>query len=578
MAAAHNGFPARIGRWFSNAENKKAFFSFAFFGLFLVSLAYSFPITRYGDSCEYVLATESIALDGTIEFSPAQLVRHALIKPPETDCPSGAAVVTGLDGKRYWGIHSLYYSLIAAPFFLLFSYQGYYVLNALFLVLTAAMIYGHLRRHNQASTALVLAFAFVFFSAAFTYFFWIHTETIGLFLATAFVYFATGKKYLLSSAFLGLLVAIRPPAAIFFIYVAYLVYRDSRKLNELLPRLASNGAAMAATAAPQFLMNLAIFGSINPLLGSGLASLSFINPGELVLGLVDPATGLLWFYPLVLLALLNYRRIDDTVILAFCSLAFLAAFLSNIAYYTHQVGWRYLNVIYPLLIFASGSIDLSKSKNLLLLGFAILATSSLIIAPIDNSESMSVDVRPFLPAKVFSALGYTYDPVVFKMSSLELSPSVMATNYYADGWFGPGSAKILVAQEIPDNELVLEVSPIISPMEVTLSSYSHSEQYGLESTAFQNLSFRFADADRASNRRWGDLFKTYYVIRLTPSDYSVPAASGLLPYYEFNSSNKTVMFMMRTDVDSRKLAVRVRAIYAGGKPIFRNKYLINIHE
>ncbi|RQD80423.1 hypothetical protein D5R95_08780, partial [Methanosalsum natronophilum] len=152
----------------------------------LITMAYTAPVHRWGDSSTYYMQISSISEDYDIEYRPEDIQRA--INNKFDDLPAGLYMIKTDDGRYYYG-KEYSYALFAAPLYSLLGVNGILVFNAFLFWLMILMGYLHLRRTNTDLIALCLSSAFFLISTAFVYIFWIHPEVYNMFLITAGIFF-----------------------------------------------------------------------------------------------------------------------------------------------------------------------------------------------------------------------------------------------------------------------------------------------------------------------------------------------------------------------------------------------------
>lgn len=179
--------------------------------------------TVIGDEATYIAASESIAFDGDLLFSPRDYYRFHRIwnQPPE------GVILQSADGGRhlYYG-KPFYYPLFLAPFVRLSPLHGPFVANALLFVLAALLAWRALRRPLGKTAPLWVA-CYLFCSVAFVYVFWVHADLFMACLVAIALALAWGPPaaterreaamWLMVGALLAVVSYSRPVYAVLFI-------------------------------------------------------------------------------------------------------------------------------------------------------------------------------------------------------------------------------------------------------------------------------------------------------------------------------------------------------------------------
>ncbi len=429
----------------------------------LLGAALAVPATRYGDASEYVMATLSVVFDRDLVHEERDVVRATALRPAGTDIPAGLQLVQTRDGVYRFGGHTIYYPILAAPFYVVFGYRGFYVLNAL--LFWAVLVV--LARHYGSSAGLPVALAALVPSAAFCYLFWTTPENAILcFVALSLFAWERGRS-LLSGASLGVASAMKFPLALFV--VALLLGRRERLswrgggrfvagfLLLFLPQLAYNLGSLKCVHAtfltPSDSSTFMYFRARVPYCEGfrpakdvrvmhRWTDTSHLSVERVVGSLIDPSMGLVWFYPMTLycLAMSPWRR--RQIALVAVSLACLAVFCSVQRLFTHQVGLRALNYLYPALLFLPDQGRVRGAVPRLLMGWAVLWGATFAAFPLSNSIDQ-VDRKPLLAHRAWVSARARLDRRFFFERHL-LSPRLAATNTYADGWTVGGRTATIV--------------------------------------------------------------------------------------------------------------------------------------
>ncbi len=380
---------------------------------------------RCGDAGDYVMMAASIAEDGDLYYAPGDLSRILTERPLGTDFPAGMFLLRNESGTCYVGGHSFYYPAVAAAFFKVFGFFGFHVLNALLWAGTVLFLAKHLARSMGIRRGWVLAVIGLWFSAAYDYVLWQTPATWMLFLSSGFLFFFLRRRYLISGVFLGLAAASQFPL-VFWIFLPLLELARGKIWTRHVLILC--GAAVLCFL-PQLLYYRMVFGTAHAAwldFGTGARFLyyPFQFPGQeqfdraahsvvfarfsrathfriqdLFTSLVSPRIGLLWFYPLSVFAMWRMVRERRGATLMLAAFSILVAFCTAGKLESHQVGLRYLNPIYPALLFGFRSME-PKRLDRLLIALAIIFGLTFALFPRANSaenyqEKMTVGTMLF---------------------------------------------------------------------------------------------------------------------------------------------------------------------------------------
>ncbi|HTQ78988.1 MAG TPA: hypothetical protein VMM92_03250, partial [Thermoanaerobaculia bacterium] len=422
----------------------------------MLAFCLAMPLLRVGDAADYILATESLRYDGDLLYTHEDLVRHLALKPADFDSPAGLHTAVGRDGRVYLGAHhSFYYSAAALPFYVLFGYRGFLLCNGLFYLLFALCLYWHLRRANPPWAAWIWLLLALLFSASWTYVGWIHTEVFYMALLGFFMYLWKSGRPVWAALPLGLAAAAQPILGI--VALGFLLYSAGR--HRKVQELSGIALVFALAAAPQVLFNLYAFGHLHPFLGTASVSWHYVSLARFVRAWLDPAAGVLWFYPAVVVALLEIPRTWRSAMVVAWALAVVLASGVSVAWFSHQVGLRYGSYVFPLLLFLVERVDLLRPRALAGWSFVVFAGTSLAINPIGNS-AMSPRDKTFLPFQLARELpGYRENRDV-RWSRLHiLGASTGLSAIGEDGWIpGAEPVEVWIAQR-PFGPLELTVEP-----------------------------------------------------------------------------------------------------------------------
>jgi len=391
------------------------------------------------------MTTESIIYDHDLVYDKAVDLKRTLERKPVTfDTPGGLQPMKHTrDGKVRFGLHSFYYPLAAAPFYLAFSvfgktfsYYGFYFFNALMFFSCILMGFLFLREKNDEKSALIASTLFFLLSASMTYVLWIHSEMLMLFLVTAYLFFWHKKRYIFSALFIGFAAGVKLPMLALLLPFWYELVFSKREYKKALLCLVITIAVLS----PQIFYNIYYLGAFNAVVQAGGASMRFITLSTVMGSFISPFYGLLWFYPMVALAIINMERRIKNYLLLFSAVLIVTAMNSTVNLVSHQVGLRYLMFIYPLFLFITGKINFNI-RNKILIVLSIFIIAGVVINPINNSQAPFPDLPwkfTYLPYKVSRyILDIKGNPEVDFNYSTRLGPSVAVIGPY---WNVAGSA------------------------------------------------------------------------------------------------------------------------------------------
>jgi hypothetical protein len=432
------------------------------------------PLMRLGDASDYILTTESLWFDHDLKLTEADLARHALRKPVWFDSPRGLETVAGRDGNRYLGLwHSFYYPLFAVPFYAVFGYRGFYLANGALFCLTAFCLLRHSRRFNGPTTALSWMFAALLFSAALGYVAWIHPETFLMAAVALFAFFYRRGNRVIAAVFLGIAVGAQPILAGIALPIAVLeLFRRPRWRTAL-----SEIAAFLAFALPQYLMNLAKLGVVHPMLTTHVVGASFVDPTLILRSFIDPAAGIVWFYPAIVLAVFFARW--DAVTIAFCAAAVLTIVAGGTSsvWYSHQIGYRYGSYVFPLFLLAVDRVSFAGWRGTLGSLFVLFSGTGLLVNAVGNSISTNVDEKLLLPYRVIRKLPIYREELSITWNRMhKIAPAVGATAIWDDGWIPSNTWLTMMFVSMPDGPVRLDLeAPSGSPTRLTVRTESNRD-------------------------------------------------------------------------------------------------------
>jgi hypothetical protein len=514
----------------------------------LIAFTLVAPLVRLGDASDYILTTESLLYDQDLRYEAGDTTRHLGLKPYDLDSPAGLRTIKGLDGHQYLGLwHSFYYSALAVPFYALFSYRGFLVLNALLLFVTALLLQTHLRRWNGPGPAWAFTILALGFSAAPNYLLWIHTETLQLALMAGFMFLWRREKIYPAALVLGVAIGAQTSFAVLApLFLGLLLFEKRR----LVPVVIA-GAVVVAGAAPQLLANVLLAGALNPMAASGLVGPKYFSLDRVIRGLFDPAMGLLWFYPAIVPSLLLAPKGLWKRVALVAPVAIIVATTFSVGFVSHQVGLRYGNYVFPLVLFAVEQVRFEGIRMALSWMFVVLSGLGLLVNPLGNSVTMDINGKWFLPHQVARRLpGYSEDLTILWTRTTKLSGNVGIVPGWPDGWIAGGTpAKVMVMSVPPGDSLHIGVFAWFGP--------------GL----VQQQSLRI---ETLGGTVYDDLLPagvgTMIIVPLGPSDVlrASPDALGIC-IFTLSAAPWVPMETKTNEGDPRRLGVRVDEISIGGQ-------------
>lgn len=259
-------------------EKANIFIYLIFIFFFLASLFLNLPAIHNGflcaDQAVYFAMTQSIALDGDLEYTTKDLARYYYSFDAG---PQGIFLKKAKDGRIFYA-KSFAYSLFAAPFIRLFGVNGFLVFHSFLLFLILFLGKRYLSLNNPEGLSLGVTLTFLFASIACIYYFWISPDFFNLSLiffilflwlykiqiqkraiepASSFLekFFRSDKTDYVASLLLGFATFSKPPNAI--LLAPLLLY-------QLFHRRLSRALIMAII----FIFSVALFFGANYLLTS----------------------------------------------------------------------------------------------------------------------------------------------------------------------------------------------------------------------------------------------------------------------------------------------------------------------
>jgi hypothetical protein len=440
-------------------ERRLEYAPFLLLSTAVLAFCLAMPLLRVGDAADYVLGTESLWFDHDLRYTREDLLRHLDLKPAGFDSPAGLHTAVGRDGAVWLGAHhSFYYSVVALPFYAAFGYRGFYLANGFLFCLFALCLYWHLRRFNAAPTAWAWLLLALVFSASWTYVAWIHAEVFYMALVGFALYLWRSGRPVWAALPLGLAAGAQPILALLLPGILFLVWQE-RPRPQRWREIAAMAAVLALAALPQELFNLYAFGRLHPMLGTETVGWGYVSWGRFVRSWLDPAAGIVWFYPAIGVALLEAPRNRRTGVLVLSALVVILGSGVSIAWFSHQVGLRYGSYVFPLFLFLVEKVDLARPRALLAWCAVVFAGTGLAINPIGNS-AMSPREKTFLPfALARQVPGFRENRDVLWNRLVHLGPSVAVEDLWPDGWIPGGEEVTCQIAARPLGAVELTVAP-----------------------------------------------------------------------------------------------------------------------
>ncbi len=215
-----------------------------------------------GDESTFLAMTESLALDGDLEFTGVDRARLEAAEPP-----ARRTVILQRAGDRIAYSKPVVYPLAAAPLFALFGRGGLAALNALALAAGLGLFWRTVPSGERRGAWLLTIATFAATGAVLPQIAWSTGDALQLALALAGASLALGgggrspgpATAVAGGLLLGCLVAMRLPNAILAAGVAVALGAGGRARRGL-----AVGAAVAAGVGAVLVLNIALIGSPNP--------------------------------------------------------------------------------------------------------------------------------------------------------------------------------------------------------------------------------------------------------------------------------------------------------------------------
>jgi hypothetical protein len=355
-----------------------------------------------------------------------------------------------------------------------------------------------------------------------------------------------------AAAWGGLAFAAQP--ALGLLALPFLVEQLLRK--RYLPALLA-AAVLVAWAAPQWIYNVFWLGSFVPMRSQGLASSNYASLGLLARLLVDPSMGLFWFYPAAAYCLVCLRPGLRSLSLPIVALGVLSIMTAVYDFYSHQVGNRYANWVFPAFLFAAGPLRMDTWPARLSALFAIVVGAGLAINPLGNSRDMDVRGKTLLAYRAFDRWEVAWEnPEVFRFGSDQLVRDRVYTRQLTrDGWTWGDDRTDLMLLGVRPGPLVLELRSWPKAHQRQLVTVrtggGTAREVSIEPAQLERVEIPLGGGDVRGYKRWKDHNYAYLSIR----------AQGWSPAIEQQGDRPEAH-------DLRKLGVRVERISVDGEVLF----------
>ena len=419
--------------------------------------------TRKGDATEYMLQTETMFFDHNLKFTNEIYNRHLQLKPGSLD-GVGYVKNLGKDGSYYLTQHPIYYSLFSVPLYGLFyfinprlAYISFFVTNLLFVMAVVFYLIYYLKNTLKIKDYHLLTVAYIFFSTVFVYIFWHHPETFLFFTVSSFFFFLyVKKKPVIASLFLGLSIGQSLVLVFLGLNLAYYLLSKNKNIRELIKNSTFSFIAIVSVASIHYLVSYILTGTAFSLQSN--ASYSLLTMKDIVPALFDPSVGLVWFYPMVILSILYAKKDLKTLIVFISVFLSLLFFMINKQFYTHQVGLRYLNYLYPAFFFILDPALLKKRKTLLvfILGASLFLTLGINTDVRVSNDTMDVSKKNFAGYKLLKRFVPNY---YFEHPAVFMNHTAWLTDYIGDPkQHNPSKLKVFIespAEYYADNKYFL---------------------------------------------------------------------------------------------------------------------------
>lgn len=389
----------------------------------------STPI-RKGDGTEYMLATETIFFDKGIEYNDKVFNRHLNLRAGSLDAV-GFMFNKGKNNNYYLTQHPLYYSAFSVPLYGLIhilnpklAYWSFFITNMSFIMIVILYLIYYLKKELKNKDYILLTFAFIFFSTVFSYIFWQHPETFLFFTVSSFFFFLyVLKRPVFAAIFLGLSTGQSLVLVFLGLNLIFYTLKNNKSLQDIAKKSIFILLAFVPTASFHYLVSYYLTGKFFALQNNANFSLGTLK--DIMPALFDPSVGLIWFYPMVIFTVFNMKKDLKSFVVLFSTLISLVLYMINNQFYTHQVGLRYLNYIYPAFFFILDGEKLKKLniKNIIILALSVFLTLGINMDIRLNNDGMNISQKNFVAYKWIKRLlpqFYFEHPQVFIHHSMSI--------------------------------------------------------------------------------------------------------------------------------------------------------------
>jgi hypothetical protein len=171
---------------------------FILFLLFIIFFSFGTNLDQtkkggfFGDESTYYSIIQSLAFDGDLEYTRADIIR---IREIFWVGPMGLFLKKGHDGRLYYS-KAFIYPLLVAPFFRLFGTHGILLANGLMIFFVLLMGFLLLRQYHPPEKSFAFTMIYIFSSVTFIYIWWNTSDLFNFFVnfAGLFFFFYRFKK------------------------------------------------------------------------------------------------------------------------------------------------------------------------------------------------------------------------------------------------------------------------------------------------------------------------------------------------------------------------------------------------
>lgn len=542
-----------------------------FFFSILGAIVSDNPI-RKGDGTEYMIATETLFFDHNLEYSENVFKRHLALKPASLDGVGGVFNI-GKNDQQYLTQHPFYYSLFSVPVYGLLelintklAYWSFAITNLLFLsAVLVALIY-YLKTKIKTKLYLLISISLILFSTVLPYVFWQHPE-IFIFSLIFFFFFCLFalNKPMLSSVFLGLAVG---QSLVLFPYLLILLFeiylKKNKRILAVLPIYIRVIIIFSLFGSLHYIISHLLTGHLFPL--ENYATFSLLAIKDVVRALIDPAVGLIWFYPMTIFCLLFAKNNSRTYVVIFAAILSLTLYMVNNQFYTHQVGLRYLNYIYPSFFFIIDpkKIKIPNISIIIIICFAAFLTIPISLNMHLSNDEMYIGQKNFIAYKAILRLfpfAYKDHPGVFVYRSQSLTDLskeservadklkifVQNTKLFSDGWISGNSWTRVLLNPVNLGNLTLEFREKDKSVVAIVNNHKYFSSEGKLS-----IDLRKEDILHSTKRDKFTVFSNYVYLDLylegwCPCDKGLNDQRLLGNYIEGIINNERVLYQYKID-------------------------------